>query len=101
EDPPDLEEGHSDLASLFAAAVGRWGFGESLVGLGIGELVLGLLELAQQCRQLRQQGVRLLPGEVALVDQLGAFVGHARAAGICDARRSRSSSASASPMVRN
>src|SRR5262245_3153109 len=101
EQTSDLEKGHSDLPSLLAAAVGWGRLGEHLVGLAVGELILGPLQLRQQRAQLRQKSIRLLLGEVALMDELGALVGHAPAAAVRDARRSRSRSASALPIVRS
>ena len=49
---PHLEEGDTDLLPGLAAAVGGGRVGEQLVGLGVGQLLLRLLQLCQQRRQL-------------------------------------------------
>src|SRR4029077_3281646 len=65
---PDLQEGDPDLLSLLAAAVTGSGLRESLVGFGVCEVVLRLAQPVEHGGQLRKEGVRLLPREVAFVD---------------------------------
>src|SRR5262249_19069905 len=77
EQAPHLEEGDADLVALGAAAVGGGRLGEDLVRLLVGELVLRVAELAQELLQLRQEGVRLIAGEVPLEGELRALVVHA------------------------
>src|ERR687892_1141506 len=100
EQAPHLEEGDAHLTAFLAAAVAAGGLRERLVGLLVGELVLGVAELAQQRLQLREERVRLLAGEVALVDELCSLLAHALL-GTAAESRSRSSSASDSPIVRS
>ena len=75
---------HADLPARLAAAVRGRRLGERLVRLGVGELVLGLTEPAEQVGQLGQERVRLLAREVALVDEPGSLFAHARVA-VCSA----------------